>query len=91
VLLTAAGLWSLRQANALVRYLILAQLLAFALEPAVTWLHQKREWRRGSATGLLLGGILALFVLLGVLLVPAMWPARSRCWWRWPRWGPGQP
>ena len=72
VLLTAAGLWSLRQASALVRYLILAQLLAFALEPAVTWLHQKRGWRRGSATGLLLGGILALFVLLGVLLVPAL-------------------
>jgi predicted PurR-regulated permease PerM len=72
VLLTAAGLWSLRQASALVRYLILAQLLAFALEPAVTWLHQRRGWRRGSATGLLLGGILALFVLLGVLLVPAL-------------------
>jgi predicted PurR-regulated permease PerM len=72
VLLTAAGLWSLRQASSLVRYLILAQLLAFALEPAVTWLHQKRGWRRGSATGLLLGGILALFVLLGVLLVPAL-------------------
>ena len=41
VLLTVAGLWSLRQASALVRYLILAQLLAFALEPAVTWLHQR--------------------------------------------------
>ncbi len=72
VLVTAAGLWSLRQASALVRYLILAQLLAFALEPAVTWLHQKRGWRRGSATGLLLGGILVLFVLLGVLLAPAL-------------------
>jgi len=72
VLLTAAGLWSLRQASALVRYLILAQLLAFALEPAVTWLHQRRGWRRGSATGLLLGGILVLFVLLGVLLAPAL-------------------
>src|SRR6266516_7284997 len=72
VLLTVAGLWSLRQASALVRYLILAQLLAFALEPAVTWLHQRRGWRRGSATGLLLGGILVLFVLLGVLLAPAL-------------------
>ncbi len=72
VLVTVAGLWSLRQASALVRYLILAQLLAFALEPAVMWLHQRRGWRRGSATGLLLGGILALFVLLGVLLAPAL-------------------
>jgi predicted PurR-regulated permease PerM len=72
VLVTAAGLWSLQKASALVRYLILAQLLAFALEPAVTWLHQKRGWRRGSATGLLLGGILVVFVLLGVLLVPPL-------------------
>jgi predicted PurR-regulated permease PerM len=72
VLLTVAGLWSLRQASALVRYLILAQLLAFALEPAVMWLHQRRGWRRGSATGLLLGGILAVFVLLGALLAPAL-------------------
>ncbi len=72
LLVTAAGLWSLRQARTLVRYLILAQLLTFALEPAVTWLHQKRGWRRGSATGLLLGGILVLFVLLGVLLAPAL-------------------
>lgn len=72
VLITAAGLWSLQKASALVRYLILAQLLAFALEPAVTWLHDRRGWRRGSATGLLLGGILGLFVLLGVLLAPAL-------------------
>jgi predicted PurR-regulated permease PerM len=72
VLLTAAGLWSLRQAASLVRYLILAQLLSFALEPAVTWLHNRRGWRRGGATGLLLGGILVVFVLLGVLLAPAL-------------------
>jgi predicted PurR-regulated permease PerM len=72
LLITAAALWSLQKAASLVRYLILAQLLSFALEPAVTWLHQRRGWRRGSATGLLLGGILALFVLLGVLLAPAL-------------------
>ena len=30
------------------------------------WLHQRRSWRRGSATGLLLVGILLLFVVLGV-------------------------
>jgi predicted PurR-regulated permease PerM len=72
VLLTAAVLWSLRRASALVRYLILAQLLSFALEPGVMWLHHKRGWRRGSATGLLLGGILVVVVLLGVLLAPAL-------------------
>ena len=66
VLITAAALWFAGRASDLLRYLILAQLLAFALEPAVYWLHQRRGWRRGSATGLLLVGILLLFVVLGV-------------------------
>ena len=30
------------------------------------WLHQRRGWRRGSATGLLLVAIVLLFVVLGV-------------------------
>jgi predicted PurR-regulated permease PerM len=66
VLLTATALWFARQASDLLRYLVLAQLLAFGLEPAVTWLHQRRGWRRGSATALLLVALLALFVVLGV-------------------------
>jgi predicted PurR-regulated permease PerM len=66
VLITVAALWFAGRASDLIRHLILAQLLAFALEPAVMWLHQRRGWRRGSATGLLLVGILLLFVVLGV-------------------------
>jgi predicted PurR-regulated permease PerM len=66
VLATAAALWLAGRASDLIRYLVLAQLLAFALEPAVTWLHERRGWRRGSATGLLLVGILLLFVAIGV-------------------------
>src|SRR5512132_632700 len=66
VLLTAAALWFAGRASDLIGYLILAQLLAFALEPAVYWLHQRRGWRRGSATGLVLVAILGLFVVLGV-------------------------
>jgi predicted PurR-regulated permease PerM len=66
VLVTAALLWFAGQASDLIRYLILSQLLAFALEPAVTWLHHKRGWRRGSATGLLLVAILLLLTLIGV-------------------------
>jgi predicted PurR-regulated permease PerM len=66
VLITAAGLWFAGRTSDLLRYLILAQLLAFALEPAVTWLHRRRGWRRGAATGLLLAAILLLFVVIGV-------------------------
>jgi predicted PurR-regulated permease PerM len=65
VLITATALWFARQTRDLLRYLILAQLLSFALEPAVSWLHQRRGWRRGSATGLLLAGILGLFLVIG--------------------------
>jgi predicted PurR-regulated permease PerM len=66
VLITLAALWFLRQARDLVRFLVLSQLLAFALEPGVAWLHDRRGWRRGSATGLLLAAILLLFLLIGV-------------------------
>jgi predicted PurR-regulated permease PerM len=66
VLLTLAGLWFLREQRNLIGYLILAELLALALEPGVIWLHDTRGWRRGSATGLLLVGLLLGLLLLAV-------------------------
>jgi predicted PurR-regulated permease PerM len=66
VLLTLAGLWFLDQQRTLINYLILAVLLALALEPAVTWLHERRRWRRGSATGLLLVVLFVASVLFVV-------------------------
>ena len=66
VLLTLAGLWFLDQQRTLINYLILAVLLALALEPAVIWLHEKRGWRRGSATGLLLVVLFVASVLFVV-------------------------
>jgi predicted PurR-regulated permease PerM len=72
VLITLALLWAAQQAGDLLRYLVLAQLVAFGLEPAVTWLHERRGWRRGRATGLLLTAILALFVVLGLGMVAVL-------------------
>lgn len=66
VLVTLAALWFLDTQRSLVGYLVLAGLLALALEPAVIWFHEKHGWRRGSATGLLL---VALFLGLVVLVV----------------------
>jgi predicted PurR-regulated permease PerM len=66
VLVTLAALWFLGTQRSLIGYLILAELLALALEPAVIWLHEKHDWRRGTATGLLL---VALFLALVVLVV----------------------
>ena len=66
ILLTLATLWFVGQERNLVGYLILAELLALALEPAVIWMHDHRGWRRGSATGLLLVVVLVAMILLGV-------------------------
>ena len=62
--LTLAALWFVDAERTLVGYLILAELLALALEPAVIWMHEHHGWRRGSATGLLLVGVLLALVLL---------------------------
>lgn len=68
VLITLAALWFLDAERSLVGYLVTAGLLALALDPAVTWLHENRGWRRGSATGLLLVALLLLMVLFAVTL-----------------------
>src|SRR5262245_63322449 len=66
ILLTLAALWFLGQVRELVRYLVIATLLWIALEPAVIWFHEKRGWRRGSATGLLLLAVFLAVVLFAV-------------------------
>jgi predicted PurR-regulated permease PerM len=63
VLVTLVALWLLGEERELVRYLVAAGLLALALEPGVIWLHEKRGFRRGSATALLL-----ITLVLGVIL-----------------------
>jgi predicted PurR-regulated permease PerM len=72
VVLTLAAIWFASQARSLIRYLLISLFLALALEPAVNWFHEKRGWRRGSATGLLLAGLFLLFVVLGATVVPIL-------------------
>jgi predicted PurR-regulated permease PerM len=72
VLLTAATLWFLGQQRALIGYLVLAELLALALEPGVIWMHEKHGWRRGSATGLLLVCVFLALILLGAGMVAVL-------------------
>src|SRR5207253_17280 len=72
VLLTLVTIWFANQARSLIRYLLIFLFLALALEPAVNWFHEKRGWRRGSATGLLLAGLFLLFVVLGATVVPIL-------------------
>jgi predicted PurR-regulated permease PerM len=72
VLITLAGLRFVYLAQNLIRWLILSVLLSFALEPAVIWLHEKRGWRRGSATGLILGLTFLLLIFFGLFMAASL-------------------
>jgi len=72
ILLTVAALWFANQARGLLRLIVLSQLLAFALEPGVKWFNERRGWRRGSATALILGATFAGFLVLVLLMVPVL-------------------
>jgi predicted PurR-regulated permease PerM len=72
ILIVLALLWFANQARDLIRILIVSQLFAFALEPGVVWLHEKHGWRRGSATGAILGATFVAFLLLIVLMIPVL-------------------
>ncbi len=52
----------------ILRIILVSQFIALALEPAVNWLA-RRGWRRGVATGALMGGIaiVGIAVLLSIL------------------------
>jgi predicted PurR-regulated permease PerM len=58
------GFWLLGRVRDLLVLLVLAQFLAFALEPAVNWLAD-RGWRRGVATGVVM---LVVTVAIGGLM-----------------------
>jgi predicted PurR-regulated permease PerM len=72
ILLTLAALWFLGEVRELIRYLVIAALLGMALEPAVISLHEKRGWRRGSATGLLVLAVLLAVFLFAVGLASVL-------------------
>lgn len=66
ILITLVGLWFLGVERELVRYLVMAGLLALALEPGVIWLHERHGFRRGSASGLLLVGLVLGMIVFAV-------------------------
>jgi len=53
-------------------YLLLALFFSFAMEPAVTYMHRQWHWRRGAATGLLLGLVFLGLLVLVLVFVPTL-------------------
>jgi predicted PurR-regulated permease PerM len=62
VVLLFAAYWALQRLRTLLVMVLVAFFLALAMEPAVDRLA-RRGWRRGSATALVLGGVLAFTVV----------------------------
>ena len=56
------GWWTLEQLRTLIVMVFVALFLSLAMEPAVDNLA-RRGWRRGPATGLVLGGVIFLFLV----------------------------
>ena len=71
VLGTLALLWFLSQARDLLGLVLLAAFFSLSLEPAVNRLH-RRGWSRGAATATLLFGVMAFFLILGLMVIPIM-------------------
>ena len=69
VLVTYVSLKILGRVEELVSWLIMALFLSFAIEPVVNTL-ERRGWKRGAATGLILGGLILLLLVLVGAMVP---------------------
>jgi len=63
--------WLAHELSSFLTIILMALFLSFALEPAVQWLVN-RGWKRGAATGLMLGLVFLSGVFLLALIVPAV-------------------
>ncbi|MEA2001532.1 MAG: AI-2E family transporter, partial [Actinomycetota bacterium] len=72
ILGTLVLLWAFDQASGIVSMVAISFFFSLALEPAVRWLTDRYEWRRGSATGVIyvVGALFVVFMI--VVLIPAI-------------------
>jgi predicted PurR-regulated permease PerM len=63
--------WLAHELSSFLTIIFMAAFLSFALEPAVQWLVN-RGWKRGAATGVMLGLVFLSGVFLLALIVPAV-------------------
>jgi predicted PurR-regulated permease PerM len=63
--------WLAQELSSFLTIILMALFLSFALEPAVQW-FVNRGWKRGAATGLMLGLVFLAGVFLLALILPAV-------------------
>lgn len=73
VVLALAIAWVLiTRARSVVGMVVVSLFFGIAMDPAVTWLHKRRGWKRGSATGLIFLVLIVFTALLLFVLIPAI-------------------
>ncbi len=71
--IAAIVLWLLlTRARGVVGMVVIALFFGIAMDPAVTWLHQRRGWKRGAATGLIFLALVLFVVVMLFVLIPAI-------------------
>lgn len=76
----------LTRARGVVGMLVVALFFGIAMDPAVTWLHQRRGWKRGSATGLIFLMLAVFTVVMIFVLIPAIIQMASAIADKMPEW-----
>jgi predicted PurR-regulated permease PerM len=72
ILLTLFALWAISEMSGLLWMLGISFFFSLALQPAVIWLVDRYEWRRGAAVGVIyLAGFIAM-ILMVLVLIPAI-------------------
>ena len=72
ILITLLALWAAGEMSTLLSMLAISFFFSLALQPAVMWLVDRYEWKRGAAVGVIyLAGIVASALMI-IVLIPAV-------------------
>jgi predicted PurR-regulated permease PerM len=72
ILAVFIAIWAIREASNLVVLVGMSFFFSLALQPAVLWLTNRYDWRRGSAVGVIYLASALGFIALVVILIPAI-------------------
>ena len=72
ILAVLISIWAIREASSLVILVGMSFFFSLALQPAVLWLTNRYDWRRGSAVGVIYLVSALGVVALVVILIPAI-------------------
>jgi len=72
IIVVLIGIWAIGEASSLVILVAMSFFFSLALQPAVLWLTNRYDWKRGSAVGVIYLASALGFIGLIVILIPAV-------------------